>query len=98
MITRPPALRMADIDEEIEAALRGESMNINNVDIPKSTLVIGGALYAVLCALMTWNLITTINIKDKQAQDIQGVRLDLAATKTDVAVLKTRMDRYEEPK
>lgn len=86
---------MADIDEEIEAALRGESMDIRNVDIPVSTLVIGGALYTILCGLMTWNLVTTINIKDKQAIDIQGVRLDLAATQTDVAVLKTRMDRYE---
>lgn len=73
-------------------------MNISNVDIPASTLAIGAALYAVLCALMTWNLVTTINIKDKQAQDIQGVRLDLAATQGHVAVLESRMDRYEEKK
>lgn len=71
-------------------------MQINNGDlIPKSTIVIGAALYAVLCSLMTWNLITTINIKDKQALDIQGVRLDLAATQGKVAVLESRMDRYE---
>lgn len=70
-------------------------MNINSIDVPKSTMVIGAALYTILCALMTWNLVTTINIKDKQALDIQGVRLDLAATQGDVAVLKSRMDSYE---
>ena len=73
-------------------------MNINNVDVPKSTLAIGVALYAVLCALMTWNLVTTINIKDKQAQDIQGVRLDNAVTQGRVSVLESRMDRYEDKK
>lgn len=88
-------MHIADVDEEIDAGLRGEPMNINSVDIPKSTLVIGAALYAILCALMTWNLVTTINIKDKQALDIQGVRLDLAATQGRVAVLESRMDRSE---
>lgn len=97
-ITRPPALRMADIDEEIEAALRGEPMDIRNGDLPRSTIVIGAALYAVLCSLMTWNLITTINIKDKQALDIQGVRIDLAVTQGRVAVIESRMDRYEAKK
>jgi len=88
-------MRIADVDEEIEAALRGESMDIGRIDIPKSTIVVGAALYTILCALMTWNLVTTINIKDKQAQDIQGVRLDNAVTQGRVSVLESRMDRYE---
>ena len=70
-------------------------MNINNGDIPKSTLVVAGALYTILVGLVTWNLAATISIKDKQAQDIQGVRLDLAATQGHVAVLESRMDSYE---
>ena len=50
-------------------------MNINGTDIPKSTLAVGGLLWAILFAMQGWHLITTLNMKDKQTEQGGDIRV-----------------------
>lgn len=83
--------------DDYAAELRGD-MNINSLDIPKSTVVLAGILYGVLASLMTWNLITTINIKDKQADDIKTLAVEQARTNGRVESLEGRVTTLERAK
>ncbi len=42
-----------------------------SVDFPKSTLIIGGAFWAVLVGLMGWTLASTISMRESQARVIE---------------------------
>lgn len=76
--------------DDFSSEIRGE-MNINHIDVPRSTIVVAGLLWAVLCGLMTWNLIATINIKDKQADDIRVIAVQQAETNGRVTALEGRV-------
>lgn len=51
--------------------------------LPKSTLIVGGALWTVLFGLQVWHLSATLMVKEKQAE--QG---------TSIAVISTKQDGY----
>jgi hypothetical protein len=84
-------------DYEFAANLRGDDdgMNINNIDVPRSTLWLAGALYALLSGLITWNLIATLNLKDQRAEDIREIAVAQAKTDGRVESLENRVGNLE---
>lgn len=73
-------------------------MNINNIDIPRSTLLLAGLLYALLSGLITWNLIATLNLKDQRAADIREIAVAQAKTDGRVESLENRVGNLERHK
>lgn len=67
-------------------------MDINALDVPRSTLIVAGALWAFSTALVSWNLIATLNIKDQQASDNRATSVALAETNGRVTALEKHDD------
>lgn len=100
-ITRPPANTLYEIDDEIEARLRGDSMqrmDIHAIDIPKSTIAVAGALWLVIAGICSWNLLTTISIKDQQAKEMREIAVEVSDAKGRVAALEGRVTKLEAAK
>lgn len=87
-------------DYEFAANLRGDDdgMNINSIDIPRSTVLLACALYALLSGLITWNLIATLNLKDQRAEDIRDIAVAQAKTDGRVESLENRVGNLERRK
>lgn len=65
-----------DSNGDFSNELRGEpAMNINGMDIPKSTLAVGAILWSILFAMNGWHLITTLNMKDKQLEQVGDIKV-----------------------
>lgn len=88
------------LPDDFDGALRGDDdgMNINNIDIPRSTLLLAGLLYALLSGLITWNLIATLNLKDQRAADIREIAVAQAKTDGRVESLENRVGNLERHK
>lgn len=92
--TRPPAFIRYETDAEIEALLRGDDYDmsqVSNGDLPKSTMVVGGALWTVLFGLMVWQLSSTAELKTQQVQllgQLSVVNVQYSALKDDVQDLR----------
>jgi hypothetical protein len=82
--TRPPQLPPADVDEELEARLRGEMprkntrmrMHIDNLHIPDSTKLAMGAVLFLFLAIAAWIINTGESTADKvdQIKDQQAAQ------------------------
>lgn len=73
-------------------------MNINGVDIPKSTLAVAAVLWSILFAMQAWHLITTMNMKDKQTEqggDMRVMASQQSRVSDDVKDLKDIVSAHE---
>ena len=82
--TRPPMLPPADVNEELEARLRGEiprkttkmRMHIDNLHIPDSTKLAFGAVLFLFLAIAAWIIHTGESTSEKvdQIKDSQAAQ------------------------
>lgn len=73
-------------------------MNINGIDIPKSTLAVACILWGILASLQTWHLVTTLNMKDKQleqAGDLRVMAIQQQQVTSDVKSMKDQVADHE---
>lgn len=85
------------LPDDFDPWLRGD-MNINGVDIPKSTLAVAAVLWSILFAMQAWHLITTMNMKDKQTEqggDMRVMASQQSRVSDDVKDLKDIVSAHE---
>lgn len=78
-------------DDEIEAGLRGDDMQING-DIPRSTLIVGGALWSILFGLMVWLLVSV----NQQGGDLKVIASQQLNNGVEFRRIDSNLDRIEE--
>jgi len=84
--------------DDYATELRGD---MNQGDIPRSTVVVAGVLWSILFAMQAWHLITTLNMKDTQgvqAGDIRLIVAQQADLKEQVQSHETRLNTLERRK
>lgn len=88
-----------EAESDFADKLRGDDpMQISGTDIPKSTLLVAGVLWSILAGLQTWQLITILNMKDKQSEqggDMRVMTVLQANVTDDVRDLKDVVATHE---
>lgn len=74
------------------ASLRGDVMNLY---IPRSTIVVGGALWGVLLAIAIWTLTSVLALKEVQAEDRKAIAVYEAVMGGRVEAMETRENLIE---
>lgn len=75
---------------------REGDMQISGADIPKSTVAVAACLWAILFAMQSWHLITTLNMKDKQTEQSGDMRVMQANSLAEFNRINANLDRIEE--
>lgn len=71
-------------------------MNISGADIPRSTIAVAAVLWSILFAMQAWHLITTLNIREKQAEQSGDIRVMQANSLAEFNRINGNIDRLED--
>lgn len=78
--------------DDYGASLRGDVVNLY---IPRSTMVVGGALWGVLLAIAIWTLTSVLALKEVQAEDRKAIAVYEAVMGGRVEAMETRENLIE---